>query len=58
MAAVRELRRRVRDVGFVGLRVVPWLWNVPLIYSHYYQFCIECVRAAVSFCACARVGHT
>ena len=28
MAAVRELRRRVKE-GFVGLRVVPWLWNAP-----------------------------
>ena len=28
MQAVRELRRRVKE-GFVGLRVVPWLWNAP-----------------------------
>ena len=28
MEAVRELRRRVAD-GFVGLRVVPWLWIPP-----------------------------
>src|SRR5581483_399319 len=29
MAAVRELRRCVRELGFRALRVVPWLWNLP-----------------------------
>jgi uncharacterized protein len=29
VAAVRELRRAVEDLGFVALRVVPWLWNMP-----------------------------
>jgi predicted TIM-barrel fold metal-dependent hydrolase len=29
MGAVRELRRAVRELGFVGLRVVPWLWGLP-----------------------------
>ncbi len=27
MAAVAELRRAVIDLGFVGLRIVPWLWT-------------------------------
>ncbi|WP_351232759.1 amidohydrolase family protein [Streptomyces sp. NPDC002133] len=27
--AVRELRRAVRKLGFVGLRLVPWLWGLP-----------------------------
>ena len=29
MSAVRELRRCVTELGFKGLRVVPWLWNAP-----------------------------
>jgi uncharacterized protein len=29
MAAVRELRRCVRDLGFKALRVLPWLWGLP-----------------------------
>jgi predicted TIM-barrel fold metal-dependent hydrolase len=29
MEAVRELRRCVSDLGFRGLRVVPWLWEAP-----------------------------
>jgi Amidohydrolase len=36
MVAVRELRSRVRDDGFVGLRVVPWLWNAPPTDRRYY----------------------
>ncbi|MGB6558878.1 MAG: amidohydrolase family protein, partial [Pseudolabrys sp.] len=26
MEAVRELRRRVKEDGFKGLRIVPWIW--------------------------------
>jgi predicted TIM-barrel fold metal-dependent hydrolase len=56
MDAVRELRRRVRDDGFVGLRVVPWLWNAPPTDRRYYPLFAECVELAVPFCT--QVGHT
>ncbi|WP_084454503.1 AMP-binding protein [Mycobacterium interjectum] len=55
MSAVRELRRRVAE-GFVGLRVVPWLWNAPPIDRRYYPLFAECVESAVPFCT--QVGHT
>jgi len=55
MAAVRELRRCVEE-GFVGLRVVPWLWNAPPTDRRYYPLFAECVEAAVPFCT--QVGHT
>jgi predicted TIM-barrel fold metal-dependent hydrolase len=55
MAAVRELRRRVKD-GFVGLRVVPWLWNAPPTDRRYYPLFAECVESGVPFCT--QVGHT
>jgi predicted TIM-barrel fold metal-dependent hydrolase len=29
MDAVREIRRWVDRRAFVGVRVVPWLWNLP-----------------------------
>src|SRR4051794_32108983 len=29
MEAVRELRRCVIELGFKGLRVIPWLWELP-----------------------------
>lgn len=56
MAAVRELRRRVRDDGFVGLRVVPWLWALPPTDRRYYPLFAECVELEVPFCT--QVGHT
>jgi predicted TIM-barrel fold metal-dependent hydrolase len=56
MVAIRELRRRVRDDGFVGLRVVPWLWNAPPTDRRYYPLFAECVELGVPFCT--QVGHT
>jgi uncharacterized protein len=56
MDAVRELRRRVRDGGFVGLRVVPWLWRLPPTDRRYYPLFAECVELGVPFCT--QVGHT
>lgn len=35
MELVRELRRRVRGGGLVGLRVLLWLWNAPPIDLRY-----------------------
>lgn len=55
MVAVRELRRRIRD-GFVGLRVVPWLWDAPPTDRRYYPLFAECVELGVPFCT--QVGHT
>src|ERR1700757_3566361 len=56
MEALRELRRRVRDGGFVGLRVVPWLWNAPPTDRRYYPLFAECIESGVPFCT--QVGHT
>jgi uncharacterized protein len=56
MAAVRELRRCVTELGFKGLRVVPWLWNAPPTDRRYYPLYAECVELGVPFCT--QVGHT
>lgn len=56
MDAVRELRRRIRDDGFVGLRVVPWLWRLPPTDRRYYPLFAECIELGVPFCT--QVGHT
>ncbi|MGH4030104.1 amidohydrolase family protein [Actinomycetota bacterium Odt1-20B] len=56
MAAVRELRRAVRDLGFKALRVVPWLWELPPNDRRYYPLYAECVELGVPFCT--QVGHT
>ncbi|MGH3725218.1 MAG: amidohydrolase family protein [Mycobacterium sp.] len=56
MHAVRELRHRVRQDGFVGLRVVPWLWNAAPTDRRYYPLLAECVELGVPFAT--QVGHT
>lgn len=56
MNGVRELRRCVRDLGFVGLRVVPWLWEAPPTDRRYYPLYAECIELGVPFCT--QVGHT
>ena len=54
--AVRELRRCVRELGFKGLRVIPWLWELPPNDRRYYPLYAECVELGVPFCT--QVGHT
>ncbi|MEW6261925.1 MAG: amidohydrolase family protein [Thermodesulfobacteriota bacterium] len=54
--AIRELRRCVRDLGFVALRQVQWLWNLPPTDRYYYPLYAECVELGVPMCF--QVGHT
>ena len=56
VAAIRELRRAVRELGFVALRVVPWLWELPPNDRRYYPLYAECVELGIPFCT--QVGHT
>ncbi len=56
MDAVRELRRCVRERGFKGLRIVPWLWDLPPDDRRYYPLYAECCELGVPFCT--QVGHT
>jgi predicted TIM-barrel fold metal-dependent hydrolase len=54
--AVAEVRRCVRELGFVAVRVVPWLWNLPPNDRRYYPLYVACVELGVPFCT--QVGHT
>lgn len=56
MEAVRELRRAVGELGFRGLRVLPWLWNAPPSDRRYYPLYVACIELGVPFCL--QVGHT
>ena len=56
MEAVRELRRCVTELGFVGLRMLPWLWEAPPTDRRYYPLYAACVELGVPFCT--QVGHT
>src|SRR5437588_2460846 len=56
MEGIRELRRCVTDLGFRGLRVVPWLWEAPPTDRRYYPLYATCVELGVPFFT--QVGHT
>ena len=54
--AINELRRAVRDLGFVAVRIVPWLWNLPPNDRRYYPILAACVELGIPFCT--QIGHT
>ncbi|MCB9507424.1 MAG: amidohydrolase [Myxococcales bacterium] len=55
MGAVRELRRRVEEDGFRGVRILPWLWRLPPNDRRYYPIYAACIDLGVPFCL--QVGH-
>jgi predicted TIM-barrel fold metal-dependent hydrolase len=55
MDAVRELRRCVKELGFVGVRQLPWLWGLPPNDRRYYPIYAECIELDIPFCL--QVGH-
>jgi uncharacterized protein len=56
VAALRELRQFVQGEGFVGVRVVPWLWDLPPNDRRFYPIYAACVEWGVPFCT--QIGHT
>ena len=56
MQAVRDIRHWVDGERFVGVRVVPWLWDLPPNDRRYYPIYAACVDAGVPFCT--QIGHT
>ena len=56
MQAVREIRRWVDGERFVGVRIVPWLWDLPPNDRRYYPVYAACIDAGVPFCT--QIGHT
>jgi uncharacterized protein len=54
--AVKELEHYVRVEGFVGLRIVPWLWNLPPTDAHYWPLYVKCIELDIPFLT--QVGHT
>jgi predicted TIM-barrel fold metal-dependent hydrolase len=55
-AAVREVRRCVRELGFKAIRVLPWLWELPPTHPRFYPVFNECCDLGVPFCT--QVGYT
>ncbi len=56
MDGVRELRRCTRELGFKGLRIVQWFWNLPPTDRRYYPVFAECIEQSIP--VCLQVGHT
>ncbi len=56
MEAVREVRRCVRELGFKGIRVLPWLWETPPTDRRFYPVYVACAEEGVPFCT--QIGHT
>lgn len=56
MDAVREIRDLAQHDQVVGVRVVPWLWNIVPNDRLYYPIYTACVDASLPFCT--QVGHT
>ena len=43
-------------LGFVAVRIVPWLWNLPPNDGRYYPFFAACVELGIPFCT--QIDHT
>ncbi|MEM6817712.1 MAG: amidohydrolase family protein [Pseudomonadota bacterium] len=56
MRAIDEIRRCVDEFGFVGIRVLPWLWERPPTDPLFYPVYTVCCDLGVPFCT--QIGHT
>ncbi len=56
MAATREVRRCVQELGFKAIRILPWLWEVPPTDRRFYPVYAACCEMGVPFCT--QIGHT
>lgn len=56
MQAVAEIKRCVNELGFKGIRVLPWLWEIPPTNRLFYPVYVTCCELGVPFCT--QIGHT
>ena len=56
LQAVREIRRCVEELGFRGIRVLPWLCEAPPTDRRFYPVYVACCEMGVPFCT--QIGHT
>ena len=56
VAAAKEVRRCARELGFKGIRVLPWLCEAPPTDRRFYPVYLACVEEGVPFCT--QIGHT
>ena len=56
MLVMREIRRCVEQFGFKGIRVLPWLFQVPPTDRRFYPVYTACCELNIPFCT--QIGHT
>ncbi|MCB9487941.1 MAG: amidohydrolase [Deltaproteobacteria bacterium] len=56
MAALDELKKCVEEYGFVALRIIQWLWDLPPTHAYFYPLFAACCRYDIP--VCLQVGHT
>lgn len=56
MEAVREVEKCVKEFGFKGIRILPWLWNLPPTTNYYYPIYAKCIELDIPIMF--QVGHT
>lgn len=56
MESVSELRALIDGRTFIGVRIVPWLWDLPPNDRRYYPIYTACAELGVPFCT--QIGHT
>ena len=56
MLAIAEVRRCIEELGFKGIRVLPWLWERPPTDRLFYPVYAACCEFGVPFCT--QIGHT
>ena len=56
MKAVDQVKQNAEEFGFIGIRIIQWLWNLPPTQAYYYPIYVECVKRNLPICF--QVGHT
>ncbi|ELU14013.1 hypothetical protein CAPTEDRAFT_212394 [Capitella teleta] len=49
MKAVRQVETCVKEHGFKGIRILPWLWDKPPTYNWFYPVFAKCIELDVPF---------
>lgn len=56
MESVRRLRELAQHDQIVGVRIVPWMWDLPPNDRRYYPIYTACIDLGLPFCT--QIGHT
>ena len=54
--AVRTIHEHYDGERFVGVRVLPWVWDTPPNHARFYPIYAACVEVGAPFCT--QIGHT